>query len=244
MHQGHAEDVGGGKEPASAAASLVGDGCALEGDLDVEYLLVDNLGRAGRQDISRVRGGKGRESKSGCRVPLSKTCVAATGKRREKVPVLGVLQQLGLPVLQLSNVERRGREPQGAQGLLVEACVSFGFCPIDLDEPVVVELALALELEGPQACDDGALGRRWLGLIGSHGSGGLIARKHNAMSKASTIYRRHNGGKPASRTLKDKEMRGRSSKGGAYRGVMPRDAEITHTMIPGTSLLWYYLTWV
>lgn len=54
LHQGHAEHVGAGKEPASPALPLVSDGVAFEGDLDVEDLLLGDLGRAGEEDITGV----------------------------------------------------------------------------------------------------------------------------------------------------------------------------------------------
>lgn len=60
LHQGHTKDIGCRKEPAAPAVSLIGDGCALEGNLDVEDLLVGDLDRPGGQDLLRIRGGKRR----------------------------------------------------------------------------------------------------------------------------------------------------------------------------------------
>lgn len=64
MHERNAEHISGGKEPAAAAAPLVGDGRALEGDADVVDLLVGDLGGARGENVPRVRGGKSRESES------------------------------------------------------------------------------------------------------------------------------------------------------------------------------------
>ncbi|KAI6752903.1 hypothetical protein HG531_005072 [Fusarium graminearum] len=44
LHEGNAENVCRSKEPAAAARALIRDGISFKRDLDVEYLLVRNLG--------------------------------------------------------------------------------------------------------------------------------------------------------------------------------------------------------
>ena len=60
MHQRDAEHVGAGEKPAAPALPLVGDGPPLKRDLDVEHLLICDLGRAGEEDITGVGGAQGR----------------------------------------------------------------------------------------------------------------------------------------------------------------------------------------
>lgn len=81
-------------------------------------------------------------------------------------PVLGVLEQPGLPVLELAHVQRGRRASQGFEGLFVER---GGLKAVDLDKAVVVEGLLLLQLEGTEALDDGALGCSGLGLSRTHG---------------------------------------------------------------------------
>lgn len=82
------------------------------------------------------------------------------------VPVLRVLQQLGLPVLELGDVESSGGSPQWPQGLLVERAGRLEV--VDLDVSIVVGSLLLLEIERPETVYDGPLGRRWLRLISAH----------------------------------------------------------------------------
>lgn len=64
LHEGNPEHVGASKQPAAAALALVRDGPALKGDLDVEDVLVRDLGRARRQHVAGVRASQGRDGES------------------------------------------------------------------------------------------------------------------------------------------------------------------------------------
>lgn len=63
-HNSDTEDICGGEEPASSRGSLIGDGSALELDLDVEVLGVGDCGRPLSQDLFGVGAREGGESEA------------------------------------------------------------------------------------------------------------------------------------------------------------------------------------
>lgn len=63
-HDGHAEDIRGGEEPAAATAALVGDWGAFERDLDVKRLCVGDGGGTLTQDRFGVGIGEGGEGEA------------------------------------------------------------------------------------------------------------------------------------------------------------------------------------
>lgn len=99
LHEGHAEDVCRGKEPATPTRPLVGDGIAFKRNLDVEDVLVCNLYRWRNQSLPRIRRAQGGVRQSG-EVALSSESIMSPLKEAVDSPIFRILHHRVYPELE------------------------------------------------------------------------------------------------------------------------------------------------